>query len=225
MSVRSNEFTTGSVLPDGPRPHGRDCTTAWWPVLLQCLTRLVVALFVVGSAVSLILWLSMHPRLPAFHVESLSVSGFNLSVSQLTAKYSIGLNVTNPNNKIDLQIDQFDLSVVYRGVPLSRMVRGFSPSLLILRNHGSQVEFEKGTDQLNKKTRKRIIGNLAGKGVVSFNVRMNVRVKFQAYRWLTKRKALVVLCKNQNVVFAFTHGGSGTGKLVEGWKSCIVDFD
>ncbi|KAK4762407.1 hypothetical protein SAY86_008175 [Trapa natans] len=207
-------------------PNQRGCTTRLH-VLLRCIALSMVSLFIIGSAASITLWLSLHPRLPAIQAESFSLSGFNLSGPLLTAKYKIELYITNPNKKIDLQISQFGLSLMYRGAPLSRIVKVFSPaSLTILRNGGSEVEFE---DRLKDKTRKQIIGSLEGdwtKGFVTFNVKMKVGVKFRAYAWLTKQKALVVTCKNLNVVFVQTHSGKDRAELPDGQNSsCIIDYE
>lgn len=196
--------------------------------ILHCLTLSAVLLFFICSAATLVAWLCLHPRPPAFRVDSLSVSGFNLSASQLTAEYRVQLNVTNPSRNIDLLIDHFDLRVVYRGVTLSRMTRDFSAHFRILRNRGSGVELEGEADGPNDKTRRRIVGDLGGdwsRGVITFGMKMAIRVKFRAGGWLTKQKLLSVKCKNLNVEFV-SDNRKDTGELHGGQNTyCTVDFD
>ncbi|THG06804.1 hypothetical protein TEA_001953 [Camellia sinensis var. sinensis] len=89
---------------------------------LPFVRRLILALillFVAITAVGWITWLILHPQEPVFHVDSLSVSNFNISDLQKNARYEVQLTVTNPNKKINLEFETFSVSVFYKRNPLS----------------------------------------------------------------------------------------------------------
>ncbi|OWM73621.1 uncharacterized protein LOC116201259 [Punica granatum] len=206
--MESSNNNIDPIRPPVPRPRRGPPTRA--RRVVSCLTLSAVMLFILCSAVGLVTWLFLRPRLPAFRVQSFSISGFNLSAAQIAGKYHLELGVTNLNPKIDLSFDHFSSSVVYRGVSLH---------LQILGNQEAELELEMDTGRLKDKARKRIVGNLIGewsKGVVILDVKMTVWANFRAVRWLTKQKVLTVACKNLNVEFV-----SDTWKLQEGRNNAL----
>ncbi|KAK3443744.1 hypothetical protein EUGRSUZ_B03820 [Eucalyptus grandis] len=189
--------------------------------VVHCLTTSLILLTVLASALCLIAWLTLHPHPPVFRVNSLAVSGFNISSPQFTPRYDLELVITNPNKKTVLLIDQFGFLVSYRGIPLLRRAMD-STNVQILGNRSSEVEFELDVQKLNDKKRRKVLRDIRGdwsRRVVSFLVKVDMRVEFRAGRWLSRQRSVEASCKDLSVEFL---PGKETGKLPDGGRICSV---
>ncbi|CAJ2654749.1 unnamed protein product [Trifolium pratense] len=185
---------------------------------IRRLALTVVSIFVLLMAVIGIAWFVMHPHDPSFAVTSLSVLNFTVSDSQITSMYEVRLTVTNPNKKIQLILDDFNVVILYSEVVLS-MAEVQQPLLLVkMSNKSVNVEL------VMKNSVKLVQENLVkewNKGVVNFDVKMVVRVRFEAGIWPSKEKILCVYCEDLDVEF---YSPKNTGKLLGIVKNChIVD--
>lgn len=183
----------------------------------------LILLFVLVSAACFIAWLALHPRAPVFRVDSLTVSGFNISSPQFAPRFNLELVISNPNRKIFFFIDHFGLLVSYRGIPLLKSAVDSSTSIKILGKRTSEVEFELDMKKLSDKKKRKVLRDIKGdwsRGVVSFQVKVNVRVKFRAGRWLSRQRFVDAFCKDLSVEFL---PAKETGKLHDGGRICSVD--
>lgn len=160
----------------------------------------------------------MHPHDPTFGVTSLSVSNFTASDSQLRGKYEVELTITNPNKKIQVVLDRFNMLVLYgegklavaevqQPVVLEKMRLMSNRSVkvdLVVRNSPKVVVPENLVKDMNK-------------GVVNFDVKVVVRVKFEAGIWPSRDKLLDVYCGDLDVEF---YSPKDTGKLLGMGKEC-----
>ncbi|GAU19989.1 hypothetical protein TSUD_273240 [Trifolium subterraneum] len=182
------------------------------------LTLTVVSIFVILMAVIGIAWFVMHPHDPSFSVTSLSVSNFTVTDSQITCKYEVRLTVTNPNKKIQLILDDFNVVILYSDVVLS--MAEVEPPILLARMSNKSVN----VDLVMKNSVKLVQENLVkewNKEMVNFYVKMVVGVRFEAGIWPSKEKILCVYCEDLDVEF---YSPKDTGKLLGIEKNChIVD--
>ncbi|XP_030520782.2 NDR1/HIN1-like protein 12 [Rhodamnia argentea] len=191
--------------------------------VVRCLITSLILLFVLASAACFIAWLMLHPHPPSSRVNSLAVSGFNISSPQFTPRFDIELVVTNPNKKIVFSIDQFGLLISYRGIPLLRSVVDPPNYIQILGNRSSEVKFELGMEKLSDKKKRKVLRDIKGdwsRGVVSFQVKASMRVTFRAGRWLSRQRLVEASCKDLSVEFL---PAKETGKLHDGGRICSVD--
>ncbi|KAK9279395.1 hypothetical protein L1049_013074 [Liquidambar formosana] len=179
--------------------------------------RLVLAMlsmFFLISAISCVVWLVLHPQDPVFRVNSLSVSNFTLSNSQLTAaNYKIELTVTNPNQKIDLSIEPLQISVRYKRISLSSNTTlndsfelgNMSSRTLTPELHTKGVQFRDRTaEDMVREWRN---------GVIYFVVKMEVGTRYRATAWPSKQRSMEVTCDKLKVEFS---SDKVTGKFVNG---------
>lgn len=193
----------------------------------QVVRRLIISLillFFLASAAGFIAWLMLHPHPPSTRVNSLAVSRFNISSPQFTPRFDLELVVTNPNKKIVFSIDHFGFLLSYKGIPLLRRVGNTTSYIQILGNRSSEVEFEldmekKPSDKKKGKVLRDVKGDWS-RGLVTFQVKVNMRVKFRAGRWLSKQRLMEVFCKDLRVEVL---PAKETGKLHDGGRICSVN--
>jgi hypothetical protein len=185
---------------------------------IRRLTWTVVSVFVILMAVIGIAWFVMHPHDPSFAVTSRSVSNFTVSDSQITGMYEVRLTVTNPNKKIQLILDDFNVVILYSEVVLS--IAEVQQPILLVKMSNMSVN----VDLVMKSSVKLVQENLVkewNKGVVNFDVKMVFRLRFEAGIWPSKEKILCVYCDDLDVKF---YSPKETGKLLGIGKNChIVD--
>ncbi|KAF3439458.1 hypothetical protein FNV43_RR17736 [Rhamnella rubrinervis] len=186
---------------------------------IRRLILLVVVLLVLVCASIAIAWLSLNPRLPLITLNSFTISNFTLFKSQLVSNSDIELTVRNPNKKVTLRLESFNVVVWYREkVPLSRT---WMEDLHLEKKtetvSKAKLGFE-GRDEISGC--KKVLGdsgwNLRN-GSVILNVEMSISAKFRAGDWLTMRKSISVSCNKVELVPAY----NGTGKLHE-HRQCLV---
>jgi hypothetical protein len=134
----------------------------------------------------------MHPHDPSFAVTSLSVSNFTVSDSQITCMCKVKLTVTNPNNKIQLILDDFNMVILYSEVVLS--MAEVQPPILLVKMSNKSVN----VDLVMKSSVKLVQENLVkewNKGVVNFDVKMVFRLRFEAGIWPSKEKYCVFIVR------------------------------
>ncbi|KAI6685354.1 hypothetical protein NL676_031267 [Syzygium grande] len=197
------------------------------PRCIQQVVRRLIAslilLIVLASAVCSIAWLMLHPRPPVFRVNSLAVSGFNISSPRFAPRYDLELVITNPNKKIAFFIDHFSLLVSYGGIPLHRRVMKPTDPVEIPGHRSSRIRYELDKEKLNDKKKRKVLRDMEGdwsKGVVSFEVKVNVRLEFRAGTWLSRQRSVEASCKDLSVEFL---PAKDTGKLHDGGRVCSVD--
>lgn len=180
------------------------------------LTVTVVSLFVIFMAIIGIAWLVMHPQDPSFGVASLSVSNFYVSDSHIIGNYKVGLTITNPNKKIQVILDRFKVVIVYDEAVLSVAVVQQPVLLEKMSNKSVKVDLvvRKSSDLVLEKLVKDW-----NKGVVNFDVKMVVRVKFEAGILPSREKILGVYCGDLDVEF---YSPKDTGKLLGIGKDCYL---
>ncbi|RHN60424.1 putative Late embryogenesis abundant protein, LEA-14 [Medicago truncatula] len=184
------------------------------------LTLTVVTIFVIFMAIIGIAWFVMHPHDPSFTVTSLSVSNFTVSDSQLTGVFEAGLTITNKNKKIQLILDNFGVVILYGETVLSEAE--VQQPILLVKMSNKSMKVDLVTTNSAKFVHKVVQENLVeewNKGVVNFDVKMVVRVGFEAGIWPSKEKTLCVSCGDLDVEFYST---KDTGKLLGIGKNCNI---
>ena len=188
------------------------------PNFVRRLIWTIVSLFLIITLIIAIAWFILNPWEPRFRVNSLSVSNFSATDSQLRGKYEIDLDITNPNKKIRVMVDHFKFFVCYRSMVLSVPEMVQQPPILVDKKGDNKMKVELRLKDTPPK--KLDLFKDWDKGVVNFNVRMKVRVRFEDGIWPIKEKFLEVYCEDLDVGFVPI---KDTGKLLGIGKDCGVD--
>ncbi|XP_078154959.1 uncharacterized protein At1g08160-like [Carex rostrata] len=194
-----------------------------------CLRRLVmiaIVFLLAMGAVTLITWLVLRPRLPAFSVSSASVSSFNVSTStSVSVDISLTFTVQNPNHKLSVTYSDISTDISYLRETLAdtnlspfyqqkENTTQFSAHLVAVGQYVSGdvtkgIQLERGKDN----------------GGVHFQVRIFSWVVFNSGGWRTRRHVMRVYC--DDVVIGITGSNSSTatsGKLLGAPKQCTVSI-
>ncbi|XP_008777797.1 NDR1/HIN1-like protein 13 [Phoenix dactylifera] len=180
-----------SLRPSPPQPSHHHLRT--WRVRESLTTRTAkllcsffLFLLLAAGVILFVLWLSVHPHRPRFHVSSFSAPG--LSPAAGTA-FSFNVSDRNPNRNIGIFYDAVAGSVFYRG---NRV--GFEPELV-----GPFYQPPKNTTA--------ILGEVSGaslspeelavdlqSGRVGFRLELRSTIRFRVSTWDTHRHRLHVAC-------------------------------
>ncbi|XP_015953215.1 uncharacterized protein LOC107477673 [Arachis duranensis] len=185
-----------------------------------CIRKLILALvlvFVLLMVIFSIVWFVMDIQEPNFQVTSFSVSNFSVSTTQLRGKYQVELAISNPNKKIEVMLDHFNVLVYYGQVGLS--VAAMKPVYLEKLANKTVVVSLVVRDS-PRFVRKEVPENMVkewNKGVVNFDVRMVVTARFEAGILPSKEKFLDVFCGDLDVGF---FSPKDSGKLLGIGKHC-----
>ncbi|XP_008784106.2 NDR1/HIN1-like protein 10 [Phoenix dactylifera] len=216
----SSHYPNGSAPPAAPygppaRPHTR---------FLSRLLAVAVAFFLLMGLATLILWLVLRPRLPAFAVSSASVSAFNLSTSQqvLSSDFDLSLSVRNPNHKMGIYYDSVAAAVFYGSDAITETSL---PPFYQGKGNATTVRARlvAAAAYVDADVAKGISSDRGpGDGVVNFHVRVLAWVRFRAGAWRTRRHVMRVYC--DDVPIGFKNGTATVGSLVGSPKQCEVDL-
>ncbi|MED6222449.1 hypothetical protein PIB30_064598 [Stylosanthes scabra] len=183
---------------------------------------LIVSLFLILTLIMAIARSVLKPRPPSFRVSSVSVSNFSVSDSELKGKYEIDLNITNPNKRVDVKVDEFIFLVCYDTMVVSAPQPVLQQPLVMyaekMREKDMKVELRLMDTGPSGRRKKKMVKDWK-KRVVNFNVRMKARVTYEDGIWGTKQKFLDIYCGDLDVEFFSI---KDTGKLLGLGKDCNV---
>ncbi|GFZ17744.1 hypothetical protein Acr_26g0010140 [Actinidia rufa] len=198
------------------------------PPFIRRLILALVLIFFIITAVSLVSWLVLHPHAPAVVLTMLSVSNFTLSNARCTGKYEVEFTLTNPNRKIDLEFERFEVFLAYkRDRFLKEDVDGVLHFTLV-RMKQTRVHVALATETSSVHTMKKWTAMEMGREwkttrVVSFDVRMQAVARFKASGWLSRHKDIDVVCSNLKV--GFDSDNNMRGKLMgAGTRVCSANI-
>lgn len=188
--------------------------------------RLITALlflFVLISVVSWIAWLIVHPLGPVFTVSSFTVSNLTLSNnndSRIKADYHLVFSLKNPNKKVPLVINNFEILLLYKNDTVliqTWITEAVSLEKMSQKNWSPEFPRDFGEPLHGREFNE--IGKDWSKRVVSFDVKMKIEARFTYGIWLSKRRIMKVSCINLVVEFLEPRGINGKLR-VAGGKVC-----
>ncbi|RZC84136.1 hypothetical protein C5167_046923 [Papaver somniferum] len=178
-----------------------------------------ISVFLIIGAITFIIWLVVRPHLPDFHVDSASVTNFNVTNSQLSANWEIGFFVRNPNKKMTIFYDRIEGSIFYKDESLTET--SLVPFFQEKKNETTiSTRFTAMGTYVGERTAKDILGDKNNGGGLRFNVRMLAWVRFRSGAWRTRRHLMRVFC--EDVRIGFPNATSSAGTLSGSSKVCEV---
>ncbi|KAK9280030.1 hypothetical protein L1049_013715 [Liquidambar formosana] len=184
---------------------------------LRRFIAIMIGLFIITGTIVFIVWLVLRPRIPQVTVDSVSVTNFTTSSSQVTGNWDVRFSVRNPNKKMSIYYDSIVSSLFYEAAFLSRTT--LPPFDQDTRNLTTvRAEFAAAGVYVDGRLVNEINSERA-RGAVGFDVTVQARVRFSAGAWKARRRFLRVLCEDVAVGLS-SNGASGT--LVGGPKECRV---
>lgn len=172
---------------------------------------------------SIIVWLVLRPEIPGFHVDTFSVSNFNVSSPRFMANWEASLTVVNPNTKLKVYVERIQSFIYYQD---DDFLASSYVDPLILETKGKAM-IRAGLTTNSSDTPMVplwVVEDLRkdrGKGMVTFNLRMAVWSTFKSGSWWTRHVGMRVFCEDLQVSFVGDTGNAALAPATKG-KDCIV---
>ncbi|CAN6477004.1 unnamed protein product [Victoria cruziana] len=93
------------VMPAGSTHHRRR--------VVRCIAVTALSVIIVIGLAVLIIWLIIQPSNVSYSLENVNVSNYNLSSQKLNATFTLNIKVENPNKRIGIAYESFDVSLWY----------------------------------------------------------------------------------------------------------------
>lgn len=223
-AINSSHLNIASAQPSASHASQPNEISQCSNFVRRLITALVL-LFVLISVASCIAWLIVHPLRPVFTVDSFTVSNFSLSNNndlRIKADYHFVFSMKNPNKKVPLVIDNFEILLLYKKVTVltkAWIMEAVHLEKMSQKNWSAEFSRDFGKP-LHVREFNEIIKDWS-KRAVSFNVKMKIKTRFTYGIWLTKRRHMEVSCISLVVEFFEPQGINGKLRGA-GAKACSV---
>ncbi|KAK6235260.1 hypothetical protein SCA6_010597 [Theobroma cacao] len=218
MSSTANSSLTLSITSQNSHALQPNNNISRNSLLVRSLILSILSLFAIISLLDFVVWRIIHPLPPVFEVDSFCISTTPPKHSPLTSTaYDIQFGITNPNKKLSVLMDNFEILVFHgknmisrermRPVYLKKMTKESSNIPRDLPHlHGKMIKFK--SIQWSKRG-------------VNFDVKVKFQVRYMVWSWLPKRADVEISCRDLSVKFLTAEG---KGDLMGGRRECSAHF-
>ncbi|KAL3532159.1 hypothetical protein ACH5RR_005680 [Cinchona calisaya] len=189
--------------------------------MLYRLTFAALCLFFFMVCLIFTLWLFLHPRMPQVHLASVTLSPLSTAATNVLAACNVSLLLTNPNRKLTIFYDNWELFVGYQSqkIPLFKVqVPPFSQPQengTILQTHMEISNGSVGNDMV-----KALNGDLV-RGSMNFWVKVFALMRLESKEIKTRSFLITVHCDDVIVGFSSING---QGTLLNPYKDCQISL-
>ncbi|GAU17497.1 hypothetical protein TSUD_340400 [Trifolium subterraneum] len=160
---------------------------------------------------TLIIALMLHPQLPIYSVNSLSVANFNTN-PMLTGDWNISISVHNPNDRLKGYFQEFKVDIVHES---NEIAASAVPNFELEKEEQKQMDVRASSNNgaiavsfqkwdLDKMSKERSSGSLM------VGVRIASMTEFKSPSLTTRSTGMLASCQGLKVVF---QGATGNGML------------
>ncbi|OAY38107.1 uncharacterized protein At1g08160 [Manihot esculenta] len=160
--------------------------------LLRVIAMVILALIVLMGLAVLITWLIIKPKQLVYTIENGTVSNFNLNYNHLNASFDFKITVHNPNRRVSVYYDSFDVSLSYddQTIAFNTLEPFHQP-----RRNVTQLETKvEARDAALSGGLSKDLRHEKQSGKIQLDVRIKARIRFKVGIWKTKHRTLRVLC-------------------------------
>ncbi|XP_047170012.1 uncharacterized protein LOC124838457 [Vigna umbellata] len=201
-------YPAGPYFSDPPTHHDTGKNKAFVRGFLIFCCVILTGLFVA----TLVMALMMHPKLPAYTVNSLSVSNFNASTT-LTADWNTTFSIQNVNDKLNGFLSGFKVDLLHKNDVLAM---SYVPDFELdkkevkrINAKMSSIGFSFLTPDMHEMAKEQASGS------VSLILRIASMVEFKSSTFNTRMSLVLAICDGLKVVF---QNNTGNGALDNGGK-------
>lgn len=207
-------YPAGPYFSNPPTYHNVDRTKAFVRGFVLCSCVIFAGLF----AATLIMALMLHPQLPVYTVNSLSVANFNIS-TPLTADWNTTFSILNDNDKLNAVFSDFKVDLLYRDDALAM---SFVPDFELEKKEIRRIDERMSSNgfllprwELDEMAKEQVSGS------VTFILRIASMAEFKSSTISTKMSLILALCDGLKVVF---QNNTGNGALDNGGRPIICQL-
>ncbi|KAF3779969.1 NDR1/HIN1-Like protein 3 [Nymphaea thermarum] len=118
---RNRPFTQTQQQPPPPLPPRRTrqyyanrAKESLTSRAVRCVCAIFLTLLLIFGVIAFVLWLSLRPHRPRFHIEGFSFPGISQNGSLQNTLITFNFTIRNPNQKIGIHYDSMEAQVFYR---------------------------------------------------------------------------------------------------------------
>ncbi|CAI9756577.1 unnamed protein product [Fraxinus pennsylvanica] len=186
----------------GNRPMKRHHTTRYYAhrvkeSLTTRITKLICTIFLftffVLGLIAFILWLSLRPHRPRFHIHEFSIPSFSPETGYANASIIFNVTDRNPNHKVGFYYDAMQITVNYQEKNIGDVILLFpfyqepKNTTILYGNIGGaalKLTGERWQQIMADRTR----------GTVIFSLELSSSIRFKIFAWISKRHKIHATC-------------------------------
>ncbi|KAF9588073.1 hypothetical protein IFM89_007314 [Coptis chinensis] len=149
---------------------------------VKLLCSIFLGILLIVGIVLFILWLSLRPHRPRFHVKSFSIPGLNSETGLQNARVTFDVSARNSNQNIGIHYDAMDATVYYRDQSIGQtplLFPFYQPSKNTTWIHG---ELSGATLTVDSAKWRTFVDEI-GKGTVVFRLDLKSWMRFKVSSW------------------------------------------
>ncbi|EXB31399.1 hypothetical protein L484_014826 [Morus notabilis] len=150
-------------------------------------------LFIVGF-ITFILWLSLRPHRPRFHIHEFSVPGLGQESGFENAQITVNASARNPNQNIGIRYDSMEGSVYYRDQKIGTKPLMHEPFSQEPKNTTVIDGTFSGATLTVSSQRWMEFTNDRARGMVVFRLELTSMIRFRVSSWESKRHRMHANC-------------------------------
>ncbi|XP_015884343.3 NDR1/HIN1-like protein 26 [Ziziphus jujuba] len=151
-------------------------------------------LFIIGL-ITFILWLSLRPHRPRFHIHEFSVPGLSQDTGFANAQISFNASARNSNHDIGIYYDAMDGAVYYRDQQIGSLPGLLYPFYQDPKNTTLVEGVFSGATLTVSSERWMEFQNDRAHGTVVFRLEMTSRIRFKISTWTSKGHRMHANCE------------------------------
>lgn len=183
--------------PHQPHPHrtryyARRVKESFTSRLCKFICTIILSLLLIIGLVAFIVWLSLRPHRPRFHVVSFSIAGL-LGQDNGFQNSAITFNVTirNPNNEVDIYYDDMSGGVFY----LDQQLASTTTLLLQFRQRRKNTTYVSGAfTGVSLPGYGDSFKQALATGKIVFRLELKTGIRFRIARWTTRHHRMHASC-------------------------------
>ncbi|KAG4913584.1 hypothetical protein AAZX31_19G186000 [Glycine max] len=196
-------YPAGPYFSTPPTYHNGGGSKAFIRGFIMCSCLIFTCLFVA----TLIMALVLHPQLPVYTINSLSVANFN-TTQLLTANWNTSIMIHNINNRLIGLFSDFKVDLLHKNYIVAV---SYVPNFELNKNEVKRIDATPLSNGFSfpKSNLDDMAKEQAG-GSVTFALRMTSMVTFMSSTMSTRNTLILALCSGLKVVF---QNNTGNGVL------------
>ncbi|KAF3451663.1 hypothetical protein FNV43_RR07759 [Rhamnella rubrinervis] len=161
----------------------------------KIICAIFLGLLLVVGMVAFILWLSLRPHRPRFHILEFSVPGLSQDNGFNNAQISFNVTARNSNHNIGIYYDAMDGSVYYRDQKIGSLPSLLQPFYQEPKNTTVVHDVFTGASLTVNSQRWMEFMNDRSKGTVVFRLQLTSTIRFKISTWQSKRHRMYANCE------------------------------
>ncbi|CAA2961910.1 NDR1 HIN1 26 [Olea europaea subsp. europaea] len=161
------------------------------------ITKLICSIFLfilfVLGLIAFILWLSLRPHRPRFHIHEFSIPSFSQEIGYANANIIFNVTERNPNHKVGFYFDAMQITVNYQEQNIGNVILLFpfyqepKNTTILYGNIGGAAL------KLSGELWQQIVADRT-RGTLTFSLGLSSSIRFKIFAWISKRHRIHATC-------------------------------